>query len=672
MAEKAAKFAEFEPKQLKSFGVASLLEENSKVYYDSVFSARHIGRVSDLLSAKLKGIHPNELQFRLLILYSLYESYCVQLKAANKNPGESLADPLTLECGVDSQKMAIGVSFIVEAKQPLSLESTVENVRAKKITNPLERMLVELSTDSDHLVLRVHEEMRRVEIVAFVSLIPLESSTEKIISFQAIRIDSAEKTESSSAEYIELGDLDYHLLLQEDGSKLKLSTPATGEILAQGDTELADDEVTRISGVTQTMDASSQVVKGVAETVSPKQAELYRTRIDQLQNRIVELEREAARAVRVVPGKTGEEQAPLDVGTNGKKRGIKEILEKVWPFKKKEEDAMAEAAKAAHAAAVTVAIENTAPPVLQMEAAATQEKPDEAKDADTSANADAKKLITDEVTVLEKTIAKVQQECNNLKNELGNPKAKKWIEGMVGEMMSEKARINEMGRKIGMSIRQNELEFRTKEMQLQEEIRKRDDVIRQRTHAFNRAKEQISQMTVQLERAKSGVANPAEENQMRQKYLMSQKLLAASKEEKQGLVKKVEELKDQLVAINNVAKEKKSTEDFAVLKAKYDKLSKQTEEFKRANQSLLEKLSEATRPKPAALNPEDLKRRLDVSMKLAASYQKDSEKLKLKVEELSREETRLKGELNRTLVALKSLKKPTVPSDSGSGGNQAA
>jgi hypothetical protein len=91
-----AKISDKAPRSLKTFGVAGLLDEKCKVYYDSLFSARHIGRTSDLLVAKLKGVNPDDLRFRLILLYSLYEAYCAQLKATKNKIGEALQEPLTV------------------------------------------------------------------------------------------------------------------------------------------------------------------------------------------------------------------------------------------------------------------------------------------------------------------------------------------------------------------------------------------------------------------------------------------------------------------------------------------------------------------------------------------------------------------------------------------------
>jgi hypothetical protein len=66
---------------------------------------------------RLKGIISDDLRLRLVLLRSLYEAYCIQAKKEQKNTG-NLKEPLMIECGVDSEKLAIGVSFLIEANRP--------------------------------------------------------------------------------------------------------------------------------------------------------------------------------------------------------------------------------------------------------------------------------------------------------------------------------------------------------------------------------------------------------------------------------------------------------------------------------------------------------------------------------------------------------------------------
>src|ERR1700728_4056867 len=81
------KFGKLPARAPESFGVAGLLGDRCKIYYDSIFSARHIGRVSDLLTAQLKSIGFDELEFRTVLMFSLYEGYRTQLQSASRPDG---------------------------------------------------------------------------------------------------------------------------------------------------------------------------------------------------------------------------------------------------------------------------------------------------------------------------------------------------------------------------------------------------------------------------------------------------------------------------------------------------------------------------------------------------------------------------------------------------------
>jgi hypothetical protein len=698
-----AKISSQNTRSLKSFGVVGLLHENCKIYYDSVFTVRHIGRISDLLVAKLKGAVPDELKFRALLLQSLYEAYRQQNKASKKKPGEPLGEPLTIECGVDAEKIVIGISFAVQEDELQGLATIAHRVADRKPSNTLETLLTELCQDADHLVFRAQPELKRVEVVSMLSLATaISASDPNERSFEVIVLGTEKPTEKSGealkGEYIELGDLDYHRLLADDSiQSSQLPKPATGEILAgkseletsiklrgeqqddsssvtiSGVTQNISEEQSRISGgQTPAVENSSTVVSGNTP-LENKQVELYQQKVEQLQAKIRELEHERATSQTVISGTSAQAASQsiaddqLTVKNNN--LGLRELIEKVWPFKKSaaEQPVVAQAIAAAPAAPSQPVVQEApvaAAPVASAEAEKEEETAEEAASIDTT-----RKIVTDQVGSIERTITKLQAEAQDIKKVLGNPKAQKWVDGMVGELVTEKARIHEMAKKVNVSLRQKELEFRNKEHVLQEEVRKRDEQLRQKAHSFNRSREQLTQLQIQLDRIKATAPPPGEESQARQKLNLSQKLLASVKDENQGLTQKIEELKTQLATAQSASKTKTQSPDFQALKLKYERLFKQSEEFKRTNGQLMEKLNEAQRAaKSPGMNPEELKKRLDVSMRLAASYQKESEQSKLRVDELQREETRLKTELARVGNAVLMLKRASlVPKPPGSG-----
>jgi hypothetical protein len=696
-----AKISSQNTRSLKSFGVVGLLHENCKIYYDSVFTVRHIGRISDLLVAKLKGTVPDELKFRALLLQSLYEAYRQQNKASQKKLGEPLGEPLTIECGVDAEKIVIGISFAVQGDELQGLETIANRVADRKPSNTLETLLTELSQDADHLIFRAHPELKRVEVVSMLSLAPATSVADaNERSFEVVVLATEKPEEALKGEYIELGDLDYHRLLADDSiQSSQLPKPATGEILAgkseletsiklrgeqqtdsssvtiSGVTQNISEEQSRISGGQTPAEANNSTVVSGNTPLENKQVEFYQQKVEQLQSKIRELEHQRSTSQTVVAGTSaqaasqgpGQNVAGDQLTVKSNNLNLRELIEKVWPFKKSAPEQPVVVAQSVATASSQPVVQEA--PITAAAAATAEEKEEEKAAEEEASNDTTRKIVTDEVGSIERTIAKVQAEAQDIKKVLGNPKAQKWVDGMVGELVTEKARIHEMAKKVNVSLRQKELEFRNKEHVLQEEVRKRDEQLRQKAHSFNRSREQLTQLQIQLDRIKATAPPPGEESQARQKLNLSQKLLASVKDENQGLAQKIEELKTQLATAQSASKTKTQSPDFQALKLKYERLFKQSEEFKRTNGQLMEKLNEAQRAaKNPGMNPEELKKRLDVSMRLAASYQKESEQSKLRVDELQREETRLKTELARVGNAVLMLKRASlVPKPSGSG-----
>ena len=99
------KFGQKPPRSLQTFGVAGLLGPECKVYYDSLFNTKNLGRVSDLICARLGDEAPDEIKVRAVLLFGVFE-------ASRSVPSRGGADePWTIECGVDEEKIALGFSF---------------------------------------------------------------------------------------------------------------------------------------------------------------------------------------------------------------------------------------------------------------------------------------------------------------------------------------------------------------------------------------------------------------------------------------------------------------------------------------------------------------------------------------------------------------------------------
>src|SRR5688572_24081046 len=99
-------------RSLKSFGVAGLLGEQCRVYYQNVFSPEGVGRVSDLVAAKLAEAGADELRMRSVLLFGFFEAYRASTPGASR---QALAEPVVIECGIDGESLAFGFSFRLPA-----------------------------------------------------------------------------------------------------------------------------------------------------------------------------------------------------------------------------------------------------------------------------------------------------------------------------------------------------------------------------------------------------------------------------------------------------------------------------------------------------------------------------------------------------------------------------
>jgi hypothetical protein len=368
---------------------------------------------------------------------------------------------------------------------------------------------------------------------------------------------------------------------------------------------------------------------------------------------------------------------------------LKEVLEKVrnaWPFRfgrgKEAPVAAPESAPAAAdaAPAPSAPAEAPAPATAETKIAEPKKAADAAPAAEAEADAEgaesavpppaqpikistadiakeAQKLTAEIETGIEKTVTKAQGEANDVKKEMGSTRAKRWVDGLMSELVAEKARLAEASKALNTSIRQKEIEFRTKETILTEELKRRDDLIRQKTNALNRLKDQLSQAAMSAERLKASKGGAGDDAHYKQKYGLVQKMLNSAKEENAELTEKIEDLKNQLMSaqLSSSKRQGPSMTDFSALQAKYERSLRQADEFKKTNQQLLDKLAEAKKERVQG-GAEDTKKRLEAAMKMATNYQRDSEKLQVRVEEMQREHMRLQAELNKAQHELKSAR----------------
>lgn len=694
-------FGKRPPRSLESFGVAGVLGDECRVFYSSLFSTRHLGRVSDLLSIRLRQAGTDELRLRTVLLFTVFEAYRGQsangMTLADPKEG-TLAEPMVIECGIDSEKLAIGLSFTLAEKTVFDANGLAERLNQGQPKSELEKLLVSLLASADRLLVRTQPSIRRIEIVSLLAL-PGKMDVDAVVegrSAEVVVIKNSGSDAPKAVEYVELGDLNYTELLKDDSPGASVPASSTGDILLKASKERDEDDslmkalksktrekdgVTRISGTTENREDDKIVIKGVTENrqddnsvikisggapatpaaAGPSEAKLtlYEKRIEELQKKIEELQAKTGNATIVVKGSTPpeDEEDSDDEASDEDKAPIKEakkLFKKLFAFGKgdDEDEESTESMDSENPAeakpdkgGTTQSAEPDAPTEALKPNSTTQQG---AANPETVAN---NLLVELQAGSLDRTLLKAQKEMAAIKKDLGSGKAKKWADGLMEELVAEKARLHDMAKKLNLSIRQKELEFKNKENALAEELRRRDDILRQKNTALTRTKDQLAQATMTVERLKQNTKGAAEDAHFKTKFNHVQKMLVSTKEENDKLTQRVDELKAQLagakMAANRNAATTPSSIDLNEQKAKYDRVQKQAEEYKKQISRLMDRLGESSKKERPNALLDEMKVKLDATTKAATVHKKEADLLKLRVVELEREEARLKTELAR-------------------------
>lgn len=720
------KFGKYPPRSMNSFGVAGLLREDCQVLFEGLFSPRHVGRVSDLIAARLQKSGADELRLRILLLMTFFE--CYRAQAAPAAELGTLAEPLVVECGIDSEKIAIGVSFNLPDNVKVNLNGLADRLKGGRPEGGFEQLLVQMQGAADKLVFRAQPAIRRYEVITLLALsaIDLKADTDPDrahIVVMSTNIDDVPK----AAFYTELGDLDYPKLLRDDARGARAPKTASGEMFARiaqervqkddiarvsapaeesqallqalrdrnretdsgttvvsgGASDMPDDTVIRVSGSAgaEGLDQTPIHVKGgSAQAVGSHEAKNssaqnahYEAQIRALQEKIAQLQGQAATVATVVsgasasPAPTAEESVAAveeqssDGGWLGKK------IKKIWPFKKPVEAAKSEESTGlaggpettAGAGVPSVAVRGSASSgaaTLSAPAAGVPQAPAQPPAQQNSATNDDPNVIANNLMLsveggsLDHLIKRAQNEGKAAAGG-GAARAQKWVDGLISELMAEKGKIRDMAKRVGLSVRQKELEFKNKESSLQEELARRDDQLKQKNSALARTKDQLTQLQMKVERMKSSHQGAAMDGMYKKKFDHAKGMVTQLQEESTALKKKIEELKGALVTSSRTANSV-TAQELSSMKEKYDRTRKEAEDYKIQLAQLQEKFDQQDRENRSAANRMDeFKDRLKKAMEVAVRTKRMMEKQQFRADQWEKEATKLKAQLAEVQAA---------------------
>lgn len=633
-------FGGIPPRSPESFGVAGALGPKCRVYYDNLFDSQGIGRLSDVLASQLRELGLDEARLRALVLFGFFDAF-----RASRLP---LAGPLTVECGVDEEKVAIGIAFLLGEGISIDPEGISERIGSSP-RDGFEALLGRLDSLADHVLVRSCLKDRRVEIICFLA-IPgrLQVSGRTPLSW----VNLAENDASSAprdGDYTHVGDLDYGALLldaRSRGSSPAVNPPA-GELLARSMSEGGPESAIRISGVTQN-----------------DGGEIYRIKAG------------APRTGVFPPGREGKvDPSPVPEDPARDRGLVRRFIGRMFGGTSESgnsaEDSRAPAPNA-DPSSVLEKREEAPSSSSTSTSTSSSEAPGESGDS-SGEKADSQASEVERVT--EKVALELQsgalssivrvgcEHIEELRRESPTDPRIRWMEGFMEQLTGEQRRLTDAARQAMTAAKQRQLEFRQKEQALLQESLKKDEIIQQKNSALLRAREHLAQLNAQLEKFQEASGQDDGEAALRLKAQSSQRMLQAARDDNTKLLGKVDQLKGELAALQlgQANASNAASNDVLALKQKLERITRQYSQVKASNEQLIRKSMELATPAAAARmdskpNADELRKKVENLTKAAQTQQREMEQLKLKVEESSRGEMRLKGELSRAQTELKSVK----------------
>lgn len=621
-------------RSLNSFGVAGILKKNCEIFYTNDLRARNMGRVSDLISAKLRDTDADELRVRALLFYGIFETY-----ASRGLPNHHLEEvpPASVEIGIDDEYIAVSISFHWNADYEPAWNGLAARVTRGKAVDPFEKILEWTNLHSTQVIVRYESEERRIEIVSLLS----RADAELKDPIEVVCVNSGDSPLLEVANYVELGDLNFSKLLRNP-----VITDADTQVVAGGESATIPDNIV-IKEAVVNADAAAQAA-----------AEEYQSIISELENKVHDLKVQLEAAENASSERTFHVENEIGdvtaVTVRGNSPGSNEndVSLKVELVHDGE----------------TVADHGDEPPSERMPLDALPENPESVElapptAAETAANEALKAL--EELAKASKSPA-VLNTLREIEEEGEPTRAKRWVATLSSELLLERGRLSELQVTLTRQMRQRESEFKNAERSLKEELKRKDDLLRQRQASLESKMYQITQLNAAVERA-SHATNDKEQQQNKAKLERSTRLAQMKDEEAKVLTAKVRDLENRLII--SQAKSQKGND--LQLTAKVATLEKKADDYKRINQRLMDTLN-SQKDKPNDKELSDLRRKVEQLDRQSVESKRSLDKALFKLREAQESEKKFQSDLARAIEENRSLRKSLGNKGSGESGGQAA
>ncbi len=680
------------PSPGNTFGVESLLKPGATIYYSHDFRSRSLGRVSDLLSACLKGRELHPLQLRAVLLHGLFAAY-----AAHGELNDEIPDvpPVSVEVGFDDEFTFLSIRFTAKEGIALGIDDSIHSAKPVAVPSRFQEVVVSLREFCPALWVKRNLSNHFVELM--VGFPTKNSGLAPVFGIIDVSTDALATVDGN---YIELGDAGFLQQLTQYVSNHQAESETIKKILGQagekddsrvvkGTDESGVDSSELVKGTDESGIDASQLVKGTDESgVDPSQlvkgaddsdtdsSQFFKVntagqtgnaalilkssesdRADgdavtiqgsreflQLREQAMELEsrvakaneeskkkdEEIARLRQALESRVATSEIPVTPEEGDDGWFGDRLLKSIWPFKKSDEEDKKVVRSRQESSEVDVS------------SAVVGSKTDSVDPIETiEVSEDIPEIEVLENSELLKVDSKFNQVIQEMEREVRNEKAQAWNAALKAELMAEKARLSDLHREISRQLKIKENGFRNREQGLVTELKKKEDQLRQKELIIQQKNNQIASANLNLDKVKSG-GSAADDNGIKLKLSTTQKLAQMKEEENRVLVTKVKDLENKLM----VAQSKSSKTVDPQLMAKVQSAEKRVEEFKRMNQRLTESLQKA-QEKRGEQDQAESKRKLENIERQWTDARKNLEKSEKKLKEVIESEGKLKVEFGK-------------------------
>jgi hypothetical protein len=712
--------------------IEEFLKADAKVYYEYLFSTKHIGRTLDLVlfeSEKFirasKGAADTEYKVRQLLEICIFNAW------ANYRKGEKVK-AITVECGWDSERIGVLVSSLVDA----DVENFIPGIDAagNETSARVSAMLEKVQKSCDGVTVRHSKSTGAFQVLAFINA----SSTEKselvpvtYVNLEEIYVRAevkplaptagVEPVPLSAAKIVEFEQS------EKDNHKksLELRNRREGKELEEGTPEF------KISGVTEVKEEGEVWLKKMASQTDEKKSneDIIIGQTEKGSNlgsvTVADLKKNASGNLSGNEAKDIEEI--LQVLLNAIRPELVDLLPNLnedefqTVFQHLSGIIRENFIQAAHHLSrvrniqMIAKVKQYKDQIAMLQDRLSQSQTEKGAEAIVVKGGGEKGSENEDLVlkpvannsgsgpVLENNpAASVESRFNDLVGRFKKaidtgeipPAARAWAHGMMEEVLKDKASISQKIRDFDTYVKKREFDYRTKETTFKEQLRIKEEEIKQKNFSLDKTKEALQTALSNLERTKKIIASTESEAELKHKISVNEKLLGLSKENGERLSKRVDELQkkwqeefnaramlqQELSATKKVSSDlehkltdasagKVDAKEIALVSTQRDRAQKMVDELKKQIKELQEKVAQSSAKavvaapgvkKVVAPGDAETKHRLDQSTKLVKVMKDELDRTKRRFEDLKLEETKLRVELAKTQAMLKVANKNTI------------